>query len=146
MLSTIPLTHFTETSQSLIDIFMVTNPDDVVDCGVGEPFLDQLVRYHCPIYYIPVATTFKRKAWRFSNGDYPKLRGINSAFDWNSCFHIEIDIYAANFTKTLMSFCDTCIPSKVVTIRKQDPPWFYNEIRSKTASIQLSKTFQLYQD
>jgi len=37
-------THFTETSQSLIDIFVVTNPDDVVDCGVGEPFLDQLVQ------------------------------------------------------------------------------------------------------
>jgi len=28
-----------------------------------------------------------------------------------------------------MSFCDTCIPSKVVTIRKQDPPGFHNEIR-----------------
>jgi len=104
-------THFTETSQSLI--FLVTNPDNVVDCGVGEPFLNQLVRYHCPIYCIlhfdrPVASTYKRKVWKFSNGGYPKLRRIVSAFDWNSCFHINIDIYAANFTKTLMSFCDTC--------------------------------------
>ena len=112
----------------------MTNPDDVVDCGVGEPFLDQLVRYHCPIYCIihfdrPVASTYKRKVWKFSKGDYPNLRRIVSTFDWNSCSHIDIDIYAANLTKPLMSFCDTCFPSKVVTIRKQDPPWFHNEIR-----------------
>jgi len=103
------------TSQSLIDIFLVTNPDDVVDCGVGESFLDQLVRYHCPIYCIlhfdrPVASTYKRNVRTFSKGDYPKLRRIVSAFDWNSCFHIDIDTYTANLTKTLMSFCDTCFP------------------------------------
>ena len=74
-------THFTETSQSLIDIFLVTNPDDVVDCGVVEPFLNQLVRYHCSMYCIlrfhrQLAPTYKRKVWKFSNGDYPKLRGI----------------------------------------------------------------------
>ena len=64
--------HFTETSQSLIDIFLVTNPDNVVDCGVGEPFLDQLVRYQCPIYCIldfdrPIAFKYKRKVWILIN-------------------------------------------------------------------------------
>jgi len=29
-----------------------------------------------------------------------------------------------------MSFCATCIPSYVVTIRRKDPPWFHNEIMS----------------
>ena len=58
-------THYTENSQSLIDIFLVTSPDDVIDSGVGEPFLDQNVRFHCPIYCIlrfnrTTASTFRR--------------------------------------------------------------------------------------
>jgi len=28
-----------------------------------------------------------------------------------------------------MFLCDLCIPSKVVTIRTNDPPWFHNELR-----------------
>jgi len=91
-------THFTETSLSLTDIFLVTIPD-VVDCGVRDPFLDQQVRFHCQKYCIlhfdrPVASTYKRKVWKFSNGDHRKLSRIVPAFDWNSCCHIDTGIYA----------------------------------------------------
>ena len=40
-------THFTESSSSLIDLFLVTNKS-----GIGEPFLDQNIRFHCPIYCV----------------------------------------------------------------------------------------------
>ena len=52
------------------------------------------------------------------------IRNRISTFDWHSCFNRDIDIYAANFTREFMSLCDLCIPSKVVTIRKNDLPWF----------------------
>ena len=45
-------THFTEHSSSLIDLFLVKHPTRVTLCDVAEPFLDQNVRYHCPIFII----------------------------------------------------------------------------------------------
>ena len=42
-------THFTETSNSIIDLFLTSNKNDVLLSGVGEPFLEQNIRYHCPI-------------------------------------------------------------------------------------------------
>jgi hypothetical protein len=40
-------THFTESSNSLIDIILTSNPLFIYTVGVGDPCLDQPVRYHC---------------------------------------------------------------------------------------------------
>ena len=45
-------THFTETSQSIIDLILTNNRNGILISGVGEPFLDQNVRYHCPVYCV----------------------------------------------------------------------------------------------
>ena len=37
---------------SIIDLFLVSNKNRVLLSGVGEPFLDQNIRYHCPIYCV----------------------------------------------------------------------------------------------
>ena len=42
-------THFTEPSSSLIYLLVVSNKDHVLLSAVGDPFLTQQVRYHCPI-------------------------------------------------------------------------------------------------
>ena len=46
------LTHFTEYSSSLIDIILVSNKDNLILSSVGDPFLNQQMRYHCPIFGI----------------------------------------------------------------------------------------------
>lgn len=45
-------THFTETTSSILDIIMVNRVEYVLISGVGDPFLEQSIRYHCPIYCI----------------------------------------------------------------------------------------------
>ena len=45
-------THFTETSNSLIDLVLVSNPESILSSGVGDPFLGQEIRYHCPIFVV----------------------------------------------------------------------------------------------
>ena len=52
-----------------------------------------------------------------------------SNFEWNSLFDVDINTYAENFTREFSTLCDSCIPSKLVTIRANDPPWFHNGIR-----------------
>ena len=42
--------HFTEHSSSLLDLILVSNKEHLILHGVGDPFLDQQLRYHCPIY------------------------------------------------------------------------------------------------
>ena len=44
-------THFTETSSSLIDLLLVTNNEHLILSGVGDPFLHQDIRYHCPVFW-----------------------------------------------------------------------------------------------
>ena len=45
-------THFTENSSSTIDLILTSNKNNIILSGVGEPFLEQNVRYHCPIYCV----------------------------------------------------------------------------------------------
>ena len=45
-------THYTENSASLLDIILVHNKDSLVFSGVGDPFLGQDLRYHCPVFGI----------------------------------------------------------------------------------------------
>ena len=42
-------THFTETSDSIIDLLLARKFSSVILSGVGDALLDQDVRYHCPI-------------------------------------------------------------------------------------------------
>ena len=43
-------THFTETSTSLIDLIIARNTNNVLTSGVADPFVPDLIRYHCPVF------------------------------------------------------------------------------------------------
>ena len=82
-------THYTETSSSTIDLFLTSNKDNVLLSGVGELFLDQNVRYHCPIYCVfnfdkTTSPVYKRHIWLYDRGDYQSLSYELSETDWDS--------------------------------------------------------------
>ena len=129
-------THYTENSSSIIDLLFVSDTSLTVASGVTDPFLNQETRFHCPIYGIfnlprPKRSTFKRKMHMFQHGDYTKLREDILAADWNECFNEDISIYTDLFTKKLLTISENCIPTKIVTVRPNDPPWLNNNIRRK---------------
>ena len=45
-------TNYTEQSSSIIDLLFISNESSLVISGVGEPFLQQKIRYRCPIFGI----------------------------------------------------------------------------------------------
>ena len=45
-------THYTENSSSFIDLLLVSNKHNLLLSGIGDPFLNQNIRYHCPVYEI----------------------------------------------------------------------------------------------
>ena len=144
-------THFTETSASLIDIILVSDPAHIISSGVGDPFLHQDIRFHCPVFGIlnfskPKRKSFTRRIWRYDHGDYNLLRHKVTNSDWIELKHENINTYAKEFTDKLKNLAETCIPNKTVTIRPTDPPWITphikRQIRTRKRAYRKAKRTQ----
>ena len=127
-------THFTETSDSIIDLLLARNISSVILSGVGDAFLDQNVRYHCPIYAVfnfdkCKQHCFKRTIWKYDDGNYDLLKQYVRDFDWSSLKNDNINTYAEDVTSKILELCKLTIPNKLITVRPLNPPWFNNEIR-----------------
>ena len=125
-------THFTESSSSVIDLILVSNLLSVDISGVGEPFLMQDIRYHCPVFCIfkfkrHVVKPFRRKIWMYEQGNSFRQKVYD--FDWKSIRDNDVNLYARTFTDNLLNIAEECIPTKNVTIRPCDLPWLNNNIR-----------------
>ena len=129
-------THFTENSSSLIDLILVSDENHVIHCDVGDPFLQQELRYHCPVFGVfnfskPKRKSFKRhtRIWRYDQGNYNLLRQRAATTNWTALQNPGINVYAKNVLNELVSITETCIPKKTVTIRPSDPPWITSTIK-----------------
>ncbi|MEW8546337.1 MAG: endonuclease/exonuclease/phosphatase family protein [Candidatus Thiodiazotropha sp.] len=127
-------THFTENSNSLLDIILVSNKHSVITCGVGDPFLTQDIRYHCPIYGIlkftkPKFKSFEREIWSYDRGDYDLLREKATTTNWDLFQDNDIDTYARNVTNHIKDISKQCIPNKTIRVRPLEPPWITSNIK-----------------
>ncbi|MEW8547336.1 MAG: endonuclease/exonuclease/phosphatase family protein, partial [Candidatus Thiodiazotropha sp.] len=128
-------THFTENSSSLIDIVLVSNKDSLILSGVGEPFLNQELRYHCPVYGIlkfskPKQKTFTRHIWNYEKGNYNLLRNTAATTNWTAFHDNDIDVYANNLNTAITKLAQNCIPNRSIRIYPSDPPWITSFIKS----------------
>ena len=127
-------THFTEHSFSLLDIILTNNIDHLIFSGVGDPFLTQEIRYHCPIYGIfnfskPKHKSFLRHTWSFERGDYNKLREKASITNWDTLYDTDINKHAQNISNHIITFAKECIPNRKTRIKPEEPGWINPEIR-----------------
>ncbi|XP_053378589.1 uncharacterized protein LOC128548180 [Mercenaria mercenaria] len=105
-------THFTELSESLIDLIFVSNKNNVLYSGVGEHFLDQEQRYHTPVFGLlkfqkPKRHCFDRLIWEYDRGDYDSLRDAVKNHPWDNYIDVDINTYAnLNTTQTTYSDLD----------------------------------------
>ncbi len=80
-------THFTEHSSSLIDLMIVKHTNHVLTSFVADPFIPDLIRFHCPIVTVlkfnkPKITAFKRHIWLYDKGDFNKYRELLGNTNW----------------------------------------------------------------
>ena len=102
--------------------------------GVGDPFLDQNIRYHRPVFGIfkftkPRVQCYKRHIWQYDRGDYDHMRALASTTNWHSLQDDDVDIYALNLTNKILNIAMECVPNRVVIIRPSDPPWITTTIK-----------------
>ena len=130
-------THFTENSSSLIDLLFVNNTHNLVASGTSDPFLNQHVRYHCPIFGIfkydkPKTSSYKRTIWQYDKGDYDILRQNTRVTEWPDPADIRsVDANVEEITTKLNNLSLQCIPNKTVTIKPAEPPWITSHIKRK---------------
>ena len=91
-------TNFAKTSSTIIDLILVRNLRTVEPSGVGDPFLMQDIRYHCPTYCVlklkkHLAKAFLRKIWLFENGNYNAFCQAVSDYDWNTRIKEDVNLY-----------------------------------------------------
>lgn len=92
------------------------------------------MRYHCPIFSVfnfdkCKQNCFKRKIWKYDDGNYELLNNLVSEFDWSSIKSDNINLYAECFTEKILEFCHLAIPHKMIIVRPSDPPCFNNCVR-----------------
>ena len=77
---------------------MVSNSNSLHLTGVGDPFLSQDTRFHCPVFSKSKAKSFERDIWLYNQGNYDLLRGKDSITDLESFKQPNIDLYAERIT------------------------------------------------
>lgn len=137
-------THYTEHSNSLIDLILVSNKSNVIHSGVGDHFLEQELRYHVPIFGFlkfrkPRQMCFDRIVWEYEHADYEALREDINTYTWENCFDADVNIYANNVINQIQTIAKNNIPNKLIKVRPLDVPWMTNSIR-----VNIRKRKRLY--
>ena len=127
-------THFTEHSSSLIDIILTNNETNMVYSGVRDPFLNQEIRFHCPVFGIlnftkPKFKSYTRHTWSYDRGDYNLLREKAADTNWNILSDPDINIHTKNITDHIISISKACIPNRLTRIKPDEPLWMNTNIK-----------------
>ena len=99
-------------------------------------------------FNIVLTTSMKRKIWFYKRGDYDKLNDRISNTNWDFIYHESVNNACIQFTDLILKYMDECIPTKEVTIRPNDKPWYNSDIRlnsrkrdrQRTKAVRTNKT------
>lgn len=125
-------TRVTATSSTLIDPILVTDSvrvlhSDTMD--VDNTISDHKATFLNIRFNEIIQTCTKRKVWNYDNGDYALLNELIENYNWEYIDQMDVNESCKLFTDTILRFMNQCIPSKEVTIRPNDRPWFDSETR-----------------
>ena len=128
-------THYTENSASLIDVALLSNPENVVFSDVISPFIPNLIRFHCPImvtlkFRKPANKSFKRHIWLYDRGDYTLYRDKLSQINWDEVFSLtNINDITLAINQRIIEAANDSIPNKTITVRPQEAEWINSHIK-----------------
>ncbi|XP_071123950.1 uncharacterized protein [Mytilus edulis] len=127
-------TRVTDKSSTLLDPIIISDcmsyylsnvldiPSNISDHNAAVIFLE------CPS---SMSRTFKREVWIYDKMDKDKFLKKMNETDWYALLPDDKDVneLCEIFTVTFLNIARECIPTKQVTIRKNDKPWFNSELR-----------------
>ena len=99
-------THYTESSSSIIDLGFTSNKTNIQSSGIGDTFLEQNIRYHCPVLFVfnfskNTSPILHRHSWLFDRGDCDSYSQSIQETNWSMLKNDDINIYAKNVTEKI---------------------------------------------
>ena len=129
-------THFTENSFPLIDLILTSNRNTVLLSGVGEPFLEQNIRYLCPVFCVltfrkPSVPLYKRREFIYDRGNYQAFSNDLVQTDWQTLKSENINtyMYAEKITERITTLAYKHVPNRLINTRKTDPAWLTTHVK-----------------
>ena len=143
-------TRVTEHSSTLLDPIIISDsihysfsdvlkvPSDISDHDASIIFIE------CPKFQ---TRSFQREVWLYERTDNEKIASKLDTVDWNALLSDsqDVDEMCNTFTETFLRVARECIPTKIVTIRNNDRPWFNSELRREIRKRdRIRKTVKKY--
>lgn len=127
-------TRVTDQRRSLLDPILISDTlsysfSDVFDVPRSISDHDAAVVYLlCPH---KESVAFKRHIWLYDKTNKEKFSADLQALDWNALLPdgTDVDQMTDIFTETFLAVAGRSIPTREVTIRRNDKSWFNNELR-----------------
>ena len=124
-------TRVTATTSTLIDPILVSQNCDPLHSGVMD-MPGSISDHKATFIYIPFTTicslAYKRKVWFNKRANFENLNEMISTRGGNCINSLFVDEACDIVTTKIIDFCHACIPSKDVTIRPNDKPWFDSQL------------------
>ena len=52
--------------------------------------------------------------------------------NWDSVINLNnVEQITTEITKTIIEAAEKCIPNKIITVRKNEPPWLTNDVKKR---------------
>jgi hypothetical protein len=82
---------------------------------------------------ILVIILITREIWQYENIDLELFNNKMNEINWNEMigFLNDVDDMVEEFTKLFLDIARQSIPTKTITVRDYDKPWFNSEIRKE---------------
>ena len=118
--------------RTLLDPIIVPFDQHVFDKGLIH-MPASVSDHHAPYislpFEYPLSTTFKRFIWLYNKGDYEALKTKFNNHDWNFISNLPINEVPILFEESFLKLVNECVPSKEITVRTDDKPWYDTEIK-----------------
>ena len=128
---------------ALLDPVIVPEEMLVLDSGIiasPNDFSDHSATYICLPHDYPLSSIYKRTVWLYKRANFDLFNQKILSQDWDCLNNDTIDVACNTFTDKFMNFAKESIPTKEVTIRPSDKPWYDSEIRRHSRKRDRLKT------
>lgn len=124
-------TRVTETSSSILDQVLTNSPHFVTRAVVHPPIAtcDHATVSVDLLFRIGKKSSYVRRMWDFSQANFEDYRNELESMTLADAITNDVDESCNNLTNQILSAAANHIPSKLVTVRQNDKPWYNNYLR-----------------
>lgn len=118
--------------QAALDPIIIPDDMSYLDSGtfdIPSSISDHKATYIKIPFHYQCQMPYERLVWMYKYANINLLKEKITTFDWDSLLNGTLDDACNTFTNTFLDIAKSCIPSKFITVRSDDKPWYDNEIR-----------------